>query len=93
VIYVLVWEVYLVATNYAFMDVYTNAMIESARAKGTTGAALDAMIKELETMKVQYQDPLFRMPMTFLEIFPVGLLISLITAALLQNPKVLPARA
>jgi len=93
VIYVLVWEVYLVATNYAFMDVYTNEMIESARAKGETGAALDAMIKEFQDLKVQYQDPLFRLPMTFLEIFPVGLLISLITAAILRNPKVMPARS
>lgn len=93
VIYVLVWEVYLVATNYAFMDVYTNALIDAARAKGTTGAALDAMIQELETLKVQYKDPLFRLPMTFLEIFPVGLLISLITAVILRNPRTMPARA
>ena len=30
--------------------------------------------------------------MTFAEIFPVGLLVSLITAAVLRNPRVLPAR-
>ncbi len=30
--------------------------------------------------------------MTFMEIFPVGLLISLISAAVLRNPRVLPAR-
>jgi hypothetical protein len=46
----------------------------------------------MESFKVQYADPLFRMPMTFMEIFPVGLLISLISAAVLRNPKVLPAR-
>ena len=42
-------------------------------------------------MKIQYADPLFRLPITFLEIFPVGLLISLISAAILRNPGVLPA--
>jgi hypothetical protein len=31
--------------------------------------------------------------MTFIEIFPVGFLIALISAAILRNPKVLPARA
>jgi hypothetical protein len=31
--------------------------------------------------------------MTFLEIFPVGLIIALISAAVLRNPKVLSARA
>jgi hypothetical protein len=39
-----------------------------------------------------YRNPLIRMPMTFLEIFPVGLLISLISAAVLKNPRVLPAK-
>ena len=93
VIYVLVWEVYDAATGRTFIGTYTASLIEAARAKGTTGPALDAMIKEMETLKVQYADPLFRVPMTFLEIFPVGLVIALISAALLRNPKLLPARA
>ncbi len=93
VIYVLVWEVYLAATNYTFADVYTTAMLEAERAKGATAESLNAMAKEFETFKVQYANPLFRLPMTFVEIFPVGLLISLISAALLRNSKILPARA
>jgi hypothetical protein len=35
---------------------------------------------------------LFRLPMTFIEIFPVGALVSLIAAALLRNPRFLAAR-
>jgi len=91
VIYVLVWEVYLAATNFVFVDAFAKAMVDAARAKG--GEALSAAIKESEDFKVQYADPLFRMPMTFIEIFPVGVFISLISAALLRNPKVLPASA
>jgi hypothetical protein len=30
--------------------------------------------------------------MTFVEIFPVGLVVALVSALLLKNPKVLPAR-
>ena len=93
VIYVLVWEVYLAATNFTFVDAFAKAMVEAARAKGASGDALNAAIKESEDFKVQYQNPLFRLPMTFIEIFPVGLLIALISAALLRNPKVMPARA
>ena len=37
-------------------------------------------------------NPLLRMPMTFTEIFPVGVLVSLISAGLLCKPSFLPAR-
>ena len=40
---------------------------------------------------IQYGNPLFRLPMTFLEIFPVGLLISLISALVLRNTRLMPA--
>ncbi len=75
------------------MDGYVAAVIAAKKAHGVTGAALAAEIAELNAMKAQYANPLFRLPMTFLEIFPVGLLIALISAAVLRNPRVLPARA
>jgi hypothetical protein len=90
-IYTLVWEAYLAATHYAFIDQYTASVLAAARAKGVSRAALQAQIAQMETLKRQYANPLFRLPMTFLEIFPVGLIITLISAALLRNPKVLPA--
>jgi hypothetical protein len=40
----------------------------------------------------QLPNPLIRIPLTFAEIFPIGLLAALVSAALLRNPKVLPAR-
>jgi len=93
VAYVAVWEGYLAATNYAFADTYASAVIEAKKAAGVTGPALDAVVAEMNAFKVQYADPLFRMPMTFLEIFPVGLIVALISAAVLRNSKVLPDRA
>jgi hypothetical protein len=92
-IYVLVWEVYLYVTHYTFMDHYTAAILAQKKAAGVHGAALQAEIAQLNEMKAEYNNPLIRMGMTFIEIFPVGVLIALISAALLRNPKVLPARA
>ena len=46
----------------------------------------------MQRFKTQYAHPLFRMPMTFTEIFPVGVLVSLISAGLLRKPSFLPAR-
>ena len=91
--YVLVWEGYRAVTHYAFADAYASSVIEAKKAAGVTGAALDAVIAEMNAFKVQYANPLFRMPMTFLEIFPVGLIVAIISAAVLRNSKVLPDHA
>ncbi|MEJ0028416.1 MAG: DUF4199 domain-containing protein [Rhizomicrobium sp.] len=93
VVYVAAWEVYLAATGYHFMDAYVAGIIASKKAHGVSGAALAAQVAELDAMKAQYANPLYRLPMTFLEIFPVGLIIALISAVVLRNPRVLPARA
>lgn len=89
--YVLVWEVYLAATDYRFMDDYIASLLRDHRAAGASAASLAKETAELETLRVQYRDPLFRMPMTFLEVAPVGLLVALVSALLLRNPRVLPA--
>ena len=90
VIYVVAWEISLAMTDYSYMNDYVQAAIETERAKGVSGTALGAYIARMEAFKVQYANPLFRLPMTFIEIFPVGLLISLISAALLRNARFLP---
>jgi Protein of unknown function (DUF4199) len=91
VIYVAAWETYLSLTDYAFIDQYVDSVVAAKEAKGLSGTALEAEVAKLEQLRTQYADPLFRMPMTFLEIFPVGLLITLVAAALLRNSRFLPA--
>lgn len=92
VIYVIAWEITLSLTNHEFINTYTTAMIETQRAKGVSGAELQAFVSDMEEMRVMYANPLFRLPITFVEIFPVGLVISLISALLLRNSRFLPAR-
>ena len=91
VIYTIAWEVYMAATNYSFADSYMNAIIAQKKAAGVSGPALDAVIAEMQKFKSDYANPLYRMPMTFMEIFPVGVIVSLISAVLLRNSRVLPA--
>ena len=93
VIYVLTWEVYEAATNYRFAASYADAIIASKRAAGVSGPELDTVIAQMTKFKSDYANPLYRMPMTFMEIFPVGVIIALISAAILRNAKVLPNRA
>ena len=93
VIYVAGWEAYERATGWGFMPEYTASIVEGMRAEGATPAAIAAKQAEMSSMAEMYANPLIRMPMVFAEIFPVGLIIALISAALLRNPRLLPARS
>nr|WP_070958660.1 DUF4199 domain-containing protein [Hyphomonas sp. Mor2] len=93
VFYVLSWEASLHLTDFAWMETYKQSAIAGYEAKGLAEDELAEKVEALETMMASYRNPVFRLPITFLEIFPVGLLVALISAALLRNPKVLPARA
>ncbi len=90
--YVLAWEAVLATLNVDFAETYANTMIERQKAKGLDGAALAKYVAGMEVFKAQYANPLYRLPMTFAEIFPVGVLVSLVSALVLRNPRVLPAR-
>ena len=93
VFYVVGWEISMAYSEFDFTKYYTNYMIESARAKGLSGEALAQATRDAMAFAENYRNPLLRMPMTFVEMFPVGLLVSLISAAILRNSRVLPARA
>jgi Na+/phosphate symporter len=92
-IYALVWESYLDISGYDFMADYAESVLKQMQAEGATPAAIQAKAAEMNAMAESYQNPLFRLPMTFIEIFPVGFVVALISAALLRNPKMLPARS
>jgi len=91
-VYVLGWEGYLAATGHKFIEEYAASVIEARKAAGLAGEALAAEIAKMDELKRNYANPLFRLPMTFIEIFPVGAVIALVSAAILRNPKAFPAR-
>lgn len=91
VIYVIAWEITLAVTDFAFIESYSQAAIEAARAKGASPGEVEKVIAGMAEFREQYANPLFRIPVTFIEIFPVGCLVSLISAALLRNSRFLPA--
>jgi hypothetical protein len=91
--YVGVWEIYLAATHYSFMDEYASHILAAKRAAGVTGAAYQQAVAQMQEMRDAYANPVFRMGLTFTEIFPVGVLVALVSAILLRNPRFLPARA
>jgi len=91
-VYVTVWEIYLALTNYAFIHDYTASIIQRRQEGGAGAADMEALAAQMQKLTTQYANPFYRLPMTFAEIFPVGLLVSLISAGVLRFAKVLPVR-
>jgi hypothetical protein len=92
VFYVAAWEALQAMTHMDFPNSYANAIIAGEKAKGASAEALAKLAADMEAFKVQYANPMFRLPMTFAEIIPVGVLVSLVSAGLLRNSRFLPAR-
>ncbi len=89
--YMAAWEISMSISEFDFVAWWSNQITEGA--KGGTPAQVAQAAADVRDFTTMYQNPLLRMSMTFAEIFPVGLLVSLISAAVLRNSRVLPARA
>lgn len=91
--WVVAWEISLAVTKFDFVAVYYGAMIEQAQADGATAERIAELKSEQTGFANMYANPLIRVGITFIEMFPIGIVISLISAALLRNSRFLPARA
>ena len=89
--YVVTWEIIYFNFMPDFMDKYGAHMIEKAKASGANAAAVQAQVKKYKEM---YDNPLINAAMTFIEPFPIGLVITLISAAVLRRkPQPQPAQS
>jgi hypothetical protein len=85
--YVAVWLVDYYLFIPDFMDKYAAHMIKEARDSGATQAVLDKKIVEVNGMKEMYKNPVYVILFTYLEILPMGIVISLVTALLLRRKR------
>jgi len=92
--YAITWEAYIQTrpTGAAsFMDTYTDTVINKKKEKGASAAEIDQEVKRMDDFRKIYSNPAFRFGMTLMEILPVGILITLISAAVLRKKEFLPA--
>ena len=84
-IYVAVWEVcyHTIAKN--FTDLMAGYYLENVKESGASETELANATREMETFKQTYNNPFIRMGYTFIEIFPVGFIITLLSAAILRK--------
>ena len=85
--YVIAWEIIYFKIAPDFADKYGNYMIEKARAAGASPEALAAQREQFKGFKAMYDNPLTNAAITLLEPLPVGLPITLISAAILRRKE------
>ena len=85
VCYVGMWEVLYFRFMPHVMDSYFAAQIHKVQASGLDSTASAAQVAAIRRSQQLYQNPLVNMAYTFMEPLPVGLVITLISAALLRR--------
>lgn len=85
VCYVVTWEILYFHFLPDFMDKYGAHVIEKAKASGATAAAVQTQVEQMKKYKEMYDNPLLNAALTFIEPFPIGLVITLISAAVLRR--------
>lgn len=85
VCYVGMWEILYFNFMPHFMDSYFAAQIHKVQSSGLDPATAAAKVAAIQRSQQLYQNPLVNMAYTFMEPLPVGMLITLISAAVLRR--------
>jgi hypothetical protein len=89
--YVFAWQLSFNFLAPDFTDRMWQHFIDKAKSEGQSEAELNAALQEIETWRESYKNPLWRFALTLMEIVPVGIVITLISAAILRKKQILPA--
>lgn len=85
VCYVAAWLVMYYGFMPDFATQYAAHLVEQARTSGASPAEVDAAIKQGEQAKEWLADPLINAAVSFTEPLPVGVIVTLISAAVLKK--------
>jgi Na+/glutamate symporter len=77
----------LLQVHADFADKYAAHVLEKAKAAGATAEAIQAKMDEVKNLKRILDNPFLNAAATFIEPFPVGLIITLISALILRKRK------
>jgi Protein of unknown function (DUF4199) len=85
VFYVAAWEIIYFNFIPHFMDSYFAAQIHKVQSSGLDAATTAAQVAAIQHSQELYQNPLVNMAYTFIEPFPVGLIITFVSAGVLRR--------
>ncbi|HEY1952427.1 MAG TPA: DUF4199 domain-containing protein [Gemmatimonadaceae bacterium] len=85
--YVATWEVIFYKFTPDFFDKYSARVLAQTKESGATAAQIEVKRRELAIQGAEYKKPLVNIAYTFIEPFPVGLVFTLVCAALLRRRR------
>ena len=87
-IYVLAWLIDYYFFVPDFMEKYSAHVLSELKASGAGQIEIAKKTKEMADFAMQYQNPLFNVMITYTEILPVGLIVTLISSLILKRKPV-----
>lgn len=91
IMYAATWEVLYARMGEEFSQKMVQHYMDDLKAGGATDTEIAEAKAKWDSFGEMYKNPLIRFGVTLMEIFPVGLVISLLTAGLLRKKEFLPA--
>ena len=85
--YVITWLICYFNFASDFVDKYTAFRIEKMKAMNASQIEIDKMIESMKSFGEMYDNPIYNALMTYTEILPVGLLVTLLCSLILKRKK------
>jgi hypothetical protein len=85
--YVLIWVIEYYVFFPDWLNKYCTHVINEAKASGLTKGELDKKTAQMNSFKEMYKNPIFVVLLTYMEILPIGVVISLISALFLKRKQ------
>ena len=92
VCYVVAWEIIYFKFMPDFVDKYASYMAEKVKASGASQQVIDAKLQEMKSFKAMYDNPFINAAITIFEPLPIGLIVTLISAAILRKKTIRATR-
>ena len=87
-IYVVAWLIDYFFFIPDFMEKYSAHELDKLKASGASQIEIDKQTKEMANFAKMYKNPFFNAMMTYIEILPVGLIVTLISSLILKRKAV-----
>lgn len=86
-IYVVAWLIDYFFFIPDFMEKYSAHMLDELKTSGASQMEIDKQAKEMADFARMYKNPFFNAMMTYAEILPVGLIVTLISSFILKRKR------